>query len=208
MKPNSQDNKEKGPIRIIIDADDYEKPDTDTPDSETPENWNAQGDDEYSFYEETIVDGVEKTFTWKLKKTVFENQQLTGYVYDDTHGYTDFASNGNHNVSDEYDEGISGLDIGVFMEDPDPNKDTVPSSLADADHVSSTASSNGGDGYFSFTEIHWKDSGATKQSEKWVYVYVEDPNDGANYIRFEVKLYGDAENRKNMKVDYEEPTSP
>jgi hypothetical protein len=204
MKPNSQDNKEKGPIRIIIDAENYVNQDA----AETDSGWNAREDDEDNFYEKTIEDKEYVTYTWELKKTVFENQQLTGFVYDDMHGYTDFASNGNHNVSDEYDEGISGLDIGVFMEDPDPNKDTVPSSLADADHVSSTASSNGGDGYFSFTEIHWKDSGATKQSEKWVYVYVEDPNDGANYIRFEVKLYGDAENRKNMKVDYEEPTSP
>jgi hypothetical protein len=128
-------------------------------------------------------------------------------VYDDTHSYTSFSGNGKHDVSDEYDEGINGLDIGVFMEDPDPNDDTVLSSLQDADHVGTTASNGGEDGYFSFTDIRWEDSGyTTKQSTKTVYVYVEDPNDDTNYIRFVVELYGDADNRKNMKVDYVPPS--
>jgi hypothetical protein len=203
MKPNSRDNEEDGPIRIIIDAEDYDN----TEAVQTDSTWNAQEDDEDNFYEETIEDGDYVSFDWNLKKTVFENQQLTGYVYDDTHDYSSFSDNGKHDVSDEYDEGINGLDIGVFMEDPDPDSDTVPTTLEDADHVYTTASNGGEHGYFSFTNIRWEDSGyTTKQSTKTVYVYVEDPNDGTNYIRFVVELYGDADNRKNMKVDYVPPS--
>lgn len=194
MKPNSQDNEEDGPIRIIIDAEDYSNEAA----VETDPTWNAQADDEDNFYEKTIEDKEYVTYTWELKKTVFENQQLTGYVYDDLIDDTSaFYDNNKRDVTQDYDEGISGLEIGVFMVDPG----AAPSSLEDADHVSTTSENNGAAGYYSFTDIRWEDSGyTTKKSAKTVYVYVEDPVTG-NYLRYEVVLYGDEDKSTELDIN-------
>jgi hypothetical protein len=207
MKPNSQDNEEDGPIRIIIDAEDYSNETA----VQTDSTWNAQADDEDNFYEETIEDGDYVSFDWNLKKIVFENQQLTGYVFDDLSGDdTSPLYNSNYrDVTQDYDEGINGLDVGVFMEDPDSTSEKTdpPASLQDADHVSTTSENNGAAGYFSFTDIRWEDSGyTTKKSAKTVYIYVENPafidDDTLDpYLRYEVDLYGDEDKSTELDIN-------
>jgi hypothetical protein len=204
-KPNSVDSKGTGPVRIVIDAEDYQITSSPvSPASSTESEWGTTIDeDRDAYYSFELEEGEIHTFTWELKKTVFENQQLSGYVFDDTHSYTEvsyFNDSGERNLNEDYDEGINNLRVGLYMNDPGS-----PTSLDGADYLSLTENNGNADGYYSFNDISWTDENYTNRSTREVYVFTEQPDAGDGLKKFEITLFADENNTEDLEVDDDSP---
>lgn len=140
------------PIRyVIVPEDGYIIPDYESED----ELWEPRpfNEDSSQFNQLVVSDSGSKTVEVTVKKTRFRDQTLSGYLFSDTYPLSSSIDNDQRDRTDEYDEGRSGLLVGLYLTGSEPAADT----LEDAYQAMSSRRGSDGMGYFEFSNISWSD---------------------------------------------------
>lgn len=140
------------PVRyVIVPEDGYVIPDYESED----ESWAPRPftEDSSQFNQLIVQDESTNTVEVSVKKTLFDQQELTGYLFSDTYPLGSSIDNDQRDRTDEYDEGRSGLLVGLYLTDSEPEED----SLEEAYQAMTSRRGSDGNGYFEFSNIGWSD---------------------------------------------------
>ncbi len=171
--PSVLDNKGSAPIRIVIEKEDTTLEEAyDAADA----TWEPiPFEDDYTrFYEKIITGDLDVTYEFTSKKTHFEDQQLYGYLFRDSYPSASPVNNNILDRTDEYDEGLNGYRIGLYLTDVQPGADTID----DAYLLDSSRRGTEGNGYYSFDGISWSDDSYTgNRSSQKAYIMIDTDSD-------------------------------
>ena len=196
-RPSVSDNKGTAPIRIVIEKDNmlleeaYDAADA---------AWEPvpYGDDAESFYGKTITDDVDVTFEFTGRKTRFDDQQFTGYLFSDSYPSSSPVDNDLLDRTDTYDEGYNGVAAGLYLTDVQPAADSID----DAYMFDTTRPGTEGDGYFAFTGISWTDETYTgRRSALSVYLMIDSDRDDLWDQAVPMVLYADIDGGNYAEIE-------
>jgi len=212
-KPGIYDNKGNTLIRIVAERDrfdwlgntEYDKAVelNSEPDSEWDPLQFPYDNNEY--YEMEIMRENDYSPVLHLKETEFINQELTGYLYDD--------SVVNNNDRFDEGEGVNDITIGLFV-------DVDHADITDIDDLNEPSSyqpvstyttryykeyendDTGNNGYFTFSDITWTDADYTgTQSKVAAFLAVDTNSDGEWDKAFEIFLYSNMDNGNYEEIE-------
>ena len=198
-KPSSSDNEGTAPIRVVVVKDDAELVESYDPEDAV---WEPDPYDEDSgqFFGKTVMDDESYTYEYTIKKTLFEDQELSGYLFSDRYPASDPVDNDVIDRTDDYDEGINGLLVGLYLTDVEPAAD----SLSDAYDTYTSRTGTNGNGYFTFQNISWTDTDYTgNRSSQAAYVMIDTDNDDLWDQAERITLYADMSggNYEEIEID-------